>query len=67
MQTLENDKTKIEYEPRNGLLMIRQFRRVGNRWDKWGVVMVPLEFLRHLTPLALDTALPSDNEAALRK
>ena len=26
-----------------------------------------LTLRRHLTPLALDTALPSDNEAALRK
>jgi len=30
----------------------------------WGV---DVQISRHLTPLALDTATPSDNEAALRK
>jgi len=52
---IENARIKIVYSIVGDCVMLKQFNKEkSGKWRPWNTVLLPREFIRHLTPLALD-------------
>jgi hypothetical protein len=55
---IENARIKIVCSVVGDCVMLKQFNKEkSGKWRPWNTVLLPREFIRHLTPLALDAAI----------
>lgn len=66
LMEIENARIKIVYSVVGDCVMLKQFNKEkSGKWRPWNTVLLPREFIRHLTPLALDGATLPDNQQVL--